>query len=293
MTSYSGVQGVQAVTLGDQDSIQLSANQDAAGQGTLKVSAVDTATYAHTVTWPAASSATPLAVLMQQLAARRSAAQANQVVYALVDLATWQRLHLTPGARFVLPADSSLQTHITYIALAQVNTIPGVYDTPTLAWSGMGLLVDYQSYITAKARATGQDPASLAPNAIWLRTDGNAATLARVRAILPGLNDLHQTLDTIQNDPNYLGVIGVIALGIAAALVLALVGSFLLAWLSATNRLTSFAVVRALGMEPRQIAAVLLWEQGFIAAWILASTSHLSSLLSPMDSSRLFLAWSR
>jgi len=35
-------------------------------------------------------------------------------------------------------------------------------------------------------------------------------------------------------------------------------------WLHAFQRRTGFAVLRALGMTPRQIAAVLLWEQGFV-----------------------------
>ena len=263
-TAYRELPGVQSVTLGYQDTIQLSASQDASGQGTLSVSAVDPATYAHTVTWPASSPSPSIALLMKELVAHRATGQANHVVYALVDLATWQRLHLTPGMRFVLPADSSLQTHITYIALAQINSIPGVYDTPSLAWSGMGLLVDYQSYQTAKAQATGREVSSFHPNAIWLRTRGDAATLANLRAVLPGMNDRYQTLATLQNDPNYLGVVGVLSLGMVAALTLALIGSLLLSWLNAANRLTSFAVARALGMAARQIAAVLLWEQGFI-----------------------------
>src|SRR5207237_3091212 len=101
-------------------------------------------------------------------------------------------------------------------------------------------------------------------NHIWLRTNTDAASLARLRNVLPALNDRHQVIATIQNDPNSLGVIGVLYIGIGTALVLALVGTLILSWLNAANRLTSFAVARALGMAPRQVAAVLLWEQGFI-----------------------------
>lgn len=37
-------------------------------------------------------------------------------------------------------------------------------------------------------------------------------------------------------------------------------------WLNVRTRLTSFAVLRALGTTPRQIASVLLWEQGIVYA---------------------------
>jgi len=43
-----------------------------------------------------------------------------------------------------------------------------------------------------------------------------------------------------------------------------LIGTLLSSWLNASNRLTNFAVLRALGMATRQVSAVLLWEQGFV-----------------------------
>ncbi len=55
-----------------------------------------------------------------------------------------------------------------------------------------------------------------------------------------------------------------LGIGVATALLLALVGTLFSAWLNATGRLTNFAVLRALGMAPRHIAAVLLWELGSI-----------------------------
>jgi ABC-type antimicrobial peptide transport system permease subunit len=57
------------------------------------------------------------------------------------------------------------------------------------------------------------------------------------------------------------------------AMLLALAGSLIASWLSARNRLTNFAVLRALGASPPQIASMLLWEQT-----IVYSTSLLSGL---------------
>ncbi len=61
----------------------------------------------------------------------------------------------------------------------------------------------------------------------------------------------------------HLDIIGVLAMGVGAALILALLGTLLSSWFDASNRHTDFAVVRALGMAPHQVAAVVLWEQGF------------------------------
>lgn len=62
----------------------------------------------------------------------------------------------------------------------------------------------------------------------------------------------------------HLDIIGALAIGVGAALILALIGTLLSSWVHASNRLNSFAVMRALGLAPRQVAALLLWEQGFI-----------------------------
>src|SRR5205807_3776837 len=122
----------------------------------------------------------------------------------------------------------------------------GVYDTPTLAWSGMGLIVDYQSYVTVKVKATGGRASSFAPNYIWLRTNGDAASLAHLRNVLPDLSDRYTVITTIQNDPSHLSIIGVLYIAVGTALLLALLGTLILSWFNASNRLTNFAVARAL-----------------------------------------------
>src|SRR5207248_7487001 len=153
---------------------------------------------ARTAIWRPSYSSKSLSDLAAQLVSQRSAGMAHDVVYALVDAATWQRLHLTPGAQFSLPTDSSGNAHINYIALAEITYVPGVYDTPTLAWTGMGLIVDYQSYAAVKARATGRAASSFSPNHIWLHTQNDAASLAHLRNVLPNLNDRYTIITTIQ-----------------------------------------------------------------------------------------------
>jgi ABC-type antimicrobial peptide transport system permease subunit len=100
------------------------------------------------------------------------------------------------------------------------------------------------------------------------RSDG--ASLTSVRTTLnqsSGITSLNQLYDRraiiadLSHEPLYLTLNGVLVLGAATALFLALLGTLLTSWLSARRRLTSFAVLRALGARPRQIASVLTWEQ--------------------------------
>ena len=53
-------------------------------------------------------------------------------------------------------------------------------------------------------------------------------------------------------------------MGAVTALALALLGVLVASWLSARSRLTSFALLRAIGTEPGQLTSVLLWEQGIV-----------------------------
>src|SRR5205085_3198275 len=119
----------------------------------------------------------------------------------------------------------------------------------------------YQSYATVYAKQGGM---ALSPNYVWLRTNDDAASLAHIRKLLPNLQDRRMLTTTNQEDSVHVDIIGVLAIGVGAALILALIGTLLSSWLNASSRLTSFALVRALGMAPRQIAAVLLWEQTFV-----------------------------
>src|SRR5205807_5558755 len=105
---------------------------------------------------------------------------------------------------------------------------------------------------------------ALAPNYVWLRSRDDASSLASIRRALPDLQDRRMLITANQENSLHVDITGVLAMGVGAALLLALLGTLLSSWLNASNRLTSFAILRALGMAPRQVTAVLLWEQGFV-----------------------------
>ena len=253
-TQYSSLAGVQSATLGYGDVINNPI-------GDMHIFAVDANTYAHTGLWPAQNSSQSLTDLAGQLAAHRSDAAAHNVVYALVDATLWQKLALSPGDRFTLFMNDTDTLKVNFIALAEVNYIPGTYNTPVNPDSDVGLIVDYQSYATVYDRGSGT---KLSPNTVWLRTTDDASSLAHIRNMLPGLQDRRVLTTANQENSVHLDIIGALAIGVGAALILALIGTLLSSWVHASNRLNSFAVMRALGMAPRQVAALLLWEQGFI-----------------------------
>ena len=137
-----------------------------------------------TALWPAQNSSQSLKALAVQLVKHRSDAFAHNVVYALVDATLWQRFALTPGENFTLPINATGTAKVTFIALAEINYIPGTYNTPVNPDSDVGLIVDYQSYVSAYAKASG---IALSPNYVWLRTRDDASSLASIRSSLPGL----------------------------------------------------------------------------------------------------------
>jgi hypothetical protein len=251
---YSALPGVQAATLG------YSADIDNA-LGDLHLFAVDTTTYARTALWPAQNATQSLPELDAQLAVHRSAAATRHVVYALVDATLWQRYDLAPGESFTFFMNGAGTLQMTFIVLAEIKHIPGTYNTPQDPESDVGMIVDYQSYANVYTQESGL---ALAPNTLWLRTSDNPSTLAHIRALLPDLQDRRALVTLNQENSTHIDLIGALAIGVGAALLLALIGTLLSSWLNVFSRLTNFAVMRALGMAPREIAALLLWEQGIV-----------------------------
>ncbi len=235
-----------------------------------EVRGVDADTFAGTAQWTGANSTQSLASLMGILRVHRSDVETNHVLPALVDAATWQQLNLSVGSRFTLhpnDANSSQTNTLTYIALAEIERIPTM--------SSNGLLFDYQSGNLLYQQATSH---YLPRNYLWVKTSDDAAAIAHVRTALTtvqpritGLADRRAIIKKLRTDPLYLDLLGVLALGAMTALLLALVGNLLASWLSARNRVTNFAVLRALGTSAQQVAGVLTWEQGitYIAALLL------------------------
>jgi len=263
--TYRHLPGVTSATLG----LTRSAT---AGGATLNIpidfKAVDADTFASTALWSQQYSSQSLNSLMAQLSAQRDTAIASQIVPAIVDANTASTLHLSQGSHFTLNFSP-----IASADLVNFNVVAQVQNIPTSGDSSMaGVLVDFQTFAdvyTHHFTRAGEFAVPL--NYVWVRTRDDAASVASVRKALSQGNlqlqplfDRRAIIDTLSHEPLNLTLLGILALGAVTALLLALVGNLIASWLSARSRLTNFAVLRALGAAPRQVAGVLTWEQGII-----------------------------
>jgi ABC-type antimicrobial peptide transport system permease subunit len=206
-----------------------------------------------------------------------------------VDSAAWQTLSLAPGAPFTL---TDLNGTINYVAVAEVTRIPTISDSSTASGTSDyvaqgGVLVDFATYqsavqaINASSNASAQSGSStqapqvplLPANTVWLNTKTDAASLNSMRSALAfgplhlvSVNDLQAQERTMNSDPLYQALLGVLLIGAATALLLGLLGNMTVSWLSAKSRLINFAVMRALGTAPGQIASILTYEQMIVYA---------------------------
>ncbi|MEO6889277.1 MAG: FtsX-like permease family protein [Ktedonobacteraceae bacterium] len=272
--AYDNIRGVLSTSLGYTASLQ-------AGDVLaipIELRAVDAGTFARSAIWTSQDSSQSLDALMNQLISGREEALARNAVPAIVDSATVQALHLSPGATFTLGATGSTGVIVTFVVMAEVQHIPTVSSSGQNG-SGSdyvpagGVLVDYPTYATIYTQTSkaqgGSDTIPL--NYAWLRTRSDGASLESVRGALSrgnlqitSLYDRREVLDALGHEPLYLDLLGVLAIGATTALFLALMGNLIASWLSARGRLTNFAVMRALGTTPRQVASVLTWEQSII-----------------------------
>ncbi|MGH2517774.1 MAG: FtsX-like permease family protein, partial [Ktedonobacterales bacterium] len=266
---------------------------DGSSSGSLQIEAVNADTFANTGYWDTQDSSQSLADLMALLRAHRTDASAHDVVYAVVDSTIWTILNLHPGETFTLPVPGYAQGGMRFVAASEAAHIPTMFGD-----QGGGILTDYQSYATVYAADTGDATGqALAPNFIWLRTKDDAASLASVRAAIasgplqvgdwspmsaPTISkaDRRAFLAELQTDPLKIDLTGILGIGGAAALLLALFGTLIAAWLRVRNQLSTYALLRALGTEPRRLAALLFWEQGIVYAVALGLGILLGAVLS-------------
>jgi ABC-type antimicrobial peptide transport system permease subunit len=232
--------------------------------------AADTKSYSQTIIWPDQGGS--VADLTSRLAGQSTSAAASDVVPAVVDQAFADAMQVGPGSRFSARptgySNSGGQMH--FVVLAVVTNIPTLYDDPELQNSPTGgLLVDYQTYAAVYQRDTRSIPPAAAT--IWLRTLDDGGSLASVRSALGSgnlavdqLQDRRQLIAKTQSNPLVVDLFGTLDIGAVTALALAFLGVLIASWLSARTRLTNFALLRALGTEPRQLTNVLLFEQGII-----------------------------
>ncbi len=270
---FKTIPGVTSVTLGYNTSVFGGGSELAIP---IQLEGVDANSYANTSGpyWTNSDSSQPLSKLMSMLVAGRKDAASSNVLPAIVDSATWQNLHLSLNTPFAL--NFVPDGPLIFKPIAEVNLIPTISDNVAGGDNGNipsgGVLVDYRSLNSVYNIAFAQSGSALPINYAWVRSRDDGSSLASVRkafttgccTVLTPLIDRRALISNLQNDPLSLDLLGVLAIGAATAMLLALAGSLIASWLSARNRLTNFAVLRALGASPPQIASILSWEQTII-----------------------------
>lgn len=251
----------------------------------MQLMAVDANTFARATTWTGQDSPPSPAVLMAQLIAARASAQ--HYVPAIIDATAAQSMQVSVGSHFTL---NDVNGNLSFTVIAIIPHIPTVLDTTAndtgeVLLSG-GVLVDFHTYNTLMANVNNTTYTS---TTVWIKAQNNPRAIAEVNQELAtgansitveNLNNTQAIVSALQSDPLYITILAMLITGALAALLLALIGSLVASWQSARSRLTSFAILRALGGAPRQIASVLLWEQGILYAVALALGALFGILLS-------------
>lgn len=242
----------------------------------MQVRAVDATTFGSTVIWPSQQASQTGNDLLNKLV--KMDHLAGKIVPAIIDTTTANRLHLSVSSVFSMTIDGYEKPPMQYVVLGILPSIPTINAITSLNKQGQtkvtgGILVNYKTYIDVFTSQAKADPelrtAIPAPlNHAWLHSrDGAAATSvpsALAKLHLSNLMDRRAILAELNTDPLYLILSGILSIGTITALLLALLGNLLTSWLSARTRLTNFAVLRAIGSTPRQVASVLTWEQAIV-----------------------------
>ncbi|HEX7733817.1 MAG TPA: FtsX-like permease family protein [Ktedonobacteraceae bacterium] len=292
---YQAVPGVLAASADYTDSGTTVGNT---GQAVaIQFRAVEMHSFSRAVIWGSQDSDQPLSRLVGLLphiyAGTLLDGSQGLLVPAIIDQALANQLHVGLGGSFSMSLDYLSQATLNYQVVAIVAHMPTVNSSAvaSTSLSPGGMLVDYQTfkqvYIDLFKRQLlvnkQNDPGavklaqavSVPVNHIWLSTRDDASSLAAVRAALTSsmsklalanLYDRRQIASELQNDPFNLNILIILGIGGLAAFLLALIGNLISSWLSVRTRRSSFVVLRALGANSRQIAGMLLWEQGIVYA---------------------------
>ena len=137
---------------------------------------------------------------------------------------------------------------------------------------------------------------------------GDRALCARIRLVSPDVVSVAERSRSLSTDPVALGIIGALLLGFVATGIFALVALVVSAAVSARQRQTEFALLRALGLTGRQLSGWLWLENaslvvvslvagtiiGVVISWIaLPFITVTQQATTPVPSVQVHLPWDR
>jgi predicted lysophospholipase L1 biosynthesis ABC-type transport system permease subunit len=164
---------------------------------------------------------------------------------------------------------------VTLEIVGSVDGFPPVDPTTPL------VVVDARTLAQARFAANGLVNA---PQEWWLATEAGASGPVADAVAGPPFSaaavvDRDALVRSLTSDPVPLGIIGAFGLGSIAALLFAAIGFLVSASVSTSERLGEFALLRALGLSPRQLAGWVSAESAFLLAFGFVGGALLGALL--------------
>jgi hypothetical protein len=163
----------------------------------------------------------------------------------------------------------------------EVRIVGSVRAFPTVDPDSPALIADLESIALLRFEGShGVDP----PRQWWFAVeDGGAeAVVERLRDPAVGSASVvsrTERAEALATDPVALGVIGALGIGVAAAAAFAIVGFIVSAAVSARERVTEFALLRALGLSSGQLSGWLSLENATLAVISLFAGTALGLLI--------------
>ena len=138
---------------------------------------------------------------------------------------------------------------------------------PTLSADSNGLFIADLPTVAMHRFEPGRP--LLTPDELWIdvedvHIDDVVTLLGQDPFLSRRVESRDQRAQTLLSDPVALGAIGSLSLGFVAAIIFAGVGFIVSAIVSARERMTEFALLRALGLSPRQLLRWMTLENGIL-----------------------------
>ncbi|GAA4225429.1 ABC transporter permease [Actinomadura meridiana] len=184
------------------------------------------------------------------------------VVPGVVTEETARRAHVGVGGRVTVSTVDGDQP-VTVLGIAPA--------LPSVAPGEPGILVDLPTLTGARLAAGSTELANLDPGEWWAAArDGRTGPAGRALADHPEWGkvtaDRTEVRSRLRDAPLGAALQGALILGFGAALAFAVIAFVLNAAVTVGERSREFAVLRALGVHPRQVAGMLGIEQAYLAA---------------------------
>ncbi len=161
-------------------------------------------------------------------------------------------------------------------------TIAGAVESfPTLDPNRPAVIVDFPSLMVEQYEYNQR---ILDPEEWWISTSGGradavASALKQSPYSSPKIVTRADRTLSLRTDPVALGILGALSLGFVAAVLFAAIGFAVSSAVSARERLTEFALLRALGLSTRQLSSWLTLENGLLVFFSMTSGTALGLLL--------------